>query len=100
MCNIYSGQDPARYEVTSRSLRIDGHSTSIRLENAFWDVLERMADSEGRPVNDLIAALWHEAVAIRDARMNFASVLRSSCLIFLEASDRDEDGDEATAAAA
>ncbi len=95
MCSIYSWQDPARYELTTRSLRLDGFSTSIRLENAFWDVLERMAQSEGRSLSDLIARLHEEVVANRDGPVNFTSILRSSCLIFLERSDQGRMGSAA-----
>ncbi|KIT14933.1 ribbon-helix-helix domain-containing protein [Jannaschia aquimarina] len=95
MCEIYARQDPKRYELTSRSLRIDGYSTSIRLENAFWDVLERMAQSEGRTLNDLIATLHREASGDRNVPRNFTSVLRSSCLIYLEGTDQGRRDSEA-----
>ncbi|MEH6717426.1 MAG: ribbon-helix-helix domain-containing protein [Aurantimonas endophytica] len=88
MCSIYSRQDPDRYALTTRSLRLDGCSTSIRLENAFWDVLDRMAADERRPLPDLLSELHNEVVANRQGPMNFTSILRSSCLIFLETSDR------------
>ncbi len=87
MCSIYSRQDPERYALTTRSLRLEGFSTSIRLENAFWEVLERMAVSEGRALTDLIAKLHHEVSAVNDGPMNFTSILRASCLIFLETRD-------------
>lgn len=88
MCSIYSRQDPDRYALTTRSLRIDGYSTSIRLENAFWAVLDRMAESEGRTLTDLIARLHSEVAASRDGPVNFTSILRASCLIFLETPDQ------------
>lgn len=88
MCSIYSSQDPERFALTTRSLRIDGFSTSIRLENAFWDVLERMAEAEGRPLSDLIAALHSEVDEGREGPVNFTSILRASCLIFIETRDQ------------
>lgn len=84
MCSIYSRQNPDRYALTTRSLRLDGYSTSIRLENAFWDVLDRMAATEGRSLTELLSELYDEVVANREGSMNFTSILRSSCLIFLE----------------
>ena len=39
MCQIFAGQDPINYECETRSIRIDGHVTSIRLEHLFWNVL-------------------------------------------------------------
>ena len=96
MCNIYAGQDPERYALVTRSLRIDGFSTSIRLENAFWDVLEQIAFSEGRSLPDLLSKLHQEVTASTDAPVNFTSILRSSCLIFLE--NRDQGRRETAAA--
>ena len=32
MCHIFVGQDPASYESETRSLRLNGQSTSIRRE--------------------------------------------------------------------
>lgn len=40
MCRIFAGQDPASYEPVTRSLRLGGHSTSIRLEGTYWDILD------------------------------------------------------------
>ncbi|MGB1916004.1 MAG: ribbon-helix-helix domain-containing protein, partial [Paracoccaceae bacterium] len=40
MCEIFSGQNPERYASTTRRLRLNGQSTSIRLENAFWETLD------------------------------------------------------------
>ncbi|MEM7709515.1 MAG: ribbon-helix-helix domain-containing protein [Pseudomonadota bacterium] len=95
MCQIYASQDPGRFELTARSLRIDGYSTSIRMENAFWDVLERMAQSEGRTLNNLIAKLHREVASARSEPVNFTSILRASCLIYLETPDQGRRGSEA-----
>ncbi|QFU07300.1 hypothetical protein PARPLA_01177 [Rhodobacteraceae bacterium THAF1] len=88
MCGIYSKQDPERYALTTRSLRLDGYSTSIRLENCFWDVLERLAEDEGRPLSQVLSDLYAEAVSDRDGPTNFTSILRASCLIYVEGSDQ------------
>ena len=91
MCGIYSRQDPDRYALVTRSLRIDGFSTSIRLENAFWDVLERIAASEQTSLPDLLSRLHSEVTAEHEGQMNFTSILRSSCLIYLETRDGDRN---------
>ena len=39
MCEIYVKADPMLYESRSRSLRIHGGVTKIRLENHFCDIL-------------------------------------------------------------
>ena len=43
MCEIYVKADPMLYESRSRSLRIHGGVTKIRLENHFWDILAEIA---------------------------------------------------------
>ena len=47
MCHIFSGQDPSSYAYHTRSVRLGGHSTSIRLEAAFWQILEEIAAEQG-----------------------------------------------------
>ena len=46
MCQLFAHQPQRDYESQTRSLRIDGHCTSIRLEMAFWDTLEEIASKE------------------------------------------------------
>ncbi len=46
MCQMFAGQDPATDEYETRSLRLNGQSTSIRLERAFWNVLTDIAQAE------------------------------------------------------
>ena len=60
--------------VTKRSIRLDGHRTSVSLETAFWDELKSIADAQGVRINQLIAAIDSE----RRERQhnNLSSVLR------------------------
>ena len=46
MCRIYAGQDPGRYQPETRHLRLNGQSTSVRLEAAFWAILDQIAAGE------------------------------------------------------
>jgi predicted DNA-binding ribbon-helix-helix protein len=46
MCQLFARQPQRDYESQTRSLRIDGHCTSIRLELAFWDTLEEIASKQ------------------------------------------------------
>ena len=50
MCHLFSHQPQRNYESQTRSLRIGGHCTSIRLEMSFWDTLEEIAAKEGMSV--------------------------------------------------
>jgi predicted DNA-binding ribbon-helix-helix protein len=43
--------------VVKRSVMIAGHATSVSLERPFWDELGRIALSQGRSVNALIAEI-------------------------------------------
>ena len=40
-----------------RSVEIAGHKTSISLEPLFWDLLKGAAQSEGLPINALVARI-------------------------------------------
>lgn len=83
MCGIYTKTDPILYESRSRSVRIHGVITSIRLENLFWDVLSEIAAREGIATNQLIAKLYDEVMEYRGEISNLASFLRVSCLRYL-----------------
>jgi predicted DNA-binding ribbon-helix-helix protein len=84
MCRLLTAQSPHRFTKISRSVRISGHSTSVRLEAAFWDALKNMAQMEGLSTAKLISALYDEALALPGGMSNLASVLRTVCLLYLE----------------
>jgi len=44
MCEFFVKADPIQYEQRSRSVRIHGVLTSLRLENMVWDILAEMAE--------------------------------------------------------
>lgn len=83
MCEIYVKADPILYESRSRSLRIHGCVTKIRLENLFWDILAELAGGEGMTTNQLVAKLYDEIIEYRGEIDNFASFLRVTCLRYL-----------------
>jgi predicted DNA-binding ribbon-helix-helix protein len=83
MCNIYAKADTMLYESRTRSLRIHGVLTTIRLENHFWDVLAEMAAREGFSTNQLIVKLHDELLEYRNEATNFTSFLRVCCLRYL-----------------
>jgi predicted DNA-binding ribbon-helix-helix protein len=84
MCRIYAGQDPQRYALTTRRLRLNGQSTSIRLENAFWHVLDEIAQGEGTTTPAFVSKLHSEVLERHGEPTNFSSVLRCTCLVYLE----------------
>ncbi len=83
MWQMFAGQDPAAYEYETRSLRMNGQSTSIRLERAFWDVLTEIAEAEGLSVPLFISKLHSEVLELHGEVRNFTSLLRCACLVHL-----------------
>ena len=59
MCELFIKADARLWESTTRSLRIDGMVTSVRLENFFWSKLEEIATRDGMNVVQLITRLHH-----------------------------------------
>lgn len=84
MCQIFAGQDPDRYASKTRRLRLNGQSTSIRIENAFWTILDQMACDEDMTTPAFISRLHSEVLMIHGEAQNFTSLLRSACLIRLQ----------------
>ena len=86
MCEVFAGQDPKRYATRTRRLRLNGQSTSIRLENAFWDILDEIAANEGVSTPTFISILHSEVLELRGEPGNFTALLRCACLQFFEIS--------------
>jgi predicted DNA-binding ribbon-helix-helix protein len=82
MCSLFAHQPQRDYESQTRSLRIEGHCTSIRLEMSFWDTLEEIAVKEGMALSKFLSKLYHEVLDHHGEVNNFASLLRCSCLIY------------------
>ena len=57
MCHLFAHQPQRDYESQTRSLRIGGHCTSIRLEMAFWDTLEEIAAKESMSLGKFLTTL-------------------------------------------
>ncbi len=83
MCRIYAGTDPAEYQPVTRSLRLHGAVTSIRLEARFWAILDRMAGVEQVSTPRFIGLLYDEVLELQGDVRNFASLLRIACTTFL-----------------
>jgi predicted DNA-binding ribbon-helix-helix protein len=83
MCEFFVKADPIQYEQRSRTIRMHGVLTSIRLENAVWDTLAEMAEAEGCTTNALIALFHDEILSHRGEVPNFASFLRVTSMRYL-----------------
>lgn len=86
MCQIFINADPDLYATRSRSIRLHGVATSLRLENLFWSVLEEIGERDALSVPQLVSRLYDELVSSGrlDEHANFSSFLRVSCMRYLQ----------------
>ncbi|WP_313802884.1 ribbon-helix-helix domain-containing protein [Sphingobium sp.] len=80
MCRFYRHTSSDNYSPATRKVRIHGHSTSVRLEKSFWDILECMAAAEGKSLGRLVTILHDEVRQSEQDLPNFASCLRVMAL--------------------
>ncbi len=83
MCEIFSQQPQENYQTVARSIRIDGHATSIKLEASFWQILEEIAAKQEMSLPRFISSIHNEALLHNGEISNFTSLLRCACLIYL-----------------
>lgn len=84
MCQIYASTPPEEYMQHTRSIRLNGAVTSIRLEVRFWSILERISEREHTTLGRFLSTLHNEATSIHGEIDNFASLLRVVCTTSLE----------------
>lgn len=84
MCQIFASQPPDSYVFETRSMRLNGQGTSVRLERVFWTVLERISAGQDLSLPKFISALHTEILEIRGEAPNFTSHLRCICMVFLD----------------
>ncbi|MGH1427108.1 MAG: ribbon-helix-helix domain-containing protein [Arenicella sp.] len=79
MCQLFIGADSQLWQSYTRSLRIDGVVSSVRLEQFFWNSLEEIAFRDDMTVNSLITKLYFESIDEGHDLGNFTSFLRVCC---------------------
>ncbi len=84
MCRLFIGADPQLWESQTRSIRMDGMVTSVRLENMFWMMLEEIAARDDLNVPQLLHQLYNESIDEGYDLGNFTSFLRVCCLRFTD----------------
>ncbi len=84
MCRMFAGQDPNNYAYETRSVRLMGHTTSVRLEAKFWVTVEEIAAAQDMPLARFLSKLYEEALEMHGEVSNFASLLRCCCLNYLQ----------------
>lgn len=84
MCRLFVGADPQLWESQTRSIRMDGMVTSVRLESMFWSVLEEIAARDDLNVPQLLHQLYNESLDEGHDIGNFTSFLRVCCLRYID----------------
>ncbi|QOR38864.1 ribbon-helix-helix domain-containing protein [Billgrantia diversa] len=79
MCRLFIGAEPGLWEPQTRSMRLEGISTSVRLEGFFWTVLEEIGKRDDLSLSQLVAKLSRECAEAGHDPANFASFLRVCC---------------------
>ena len=62
--------DMPAYRMRKHSVLLDGHQTSVTLEDAFWEALVRIAKKHGTSINKLVTEIDHARAT------NLSSALR------------------------
>lgn len=83
MCKLFIGADSDLWQPNTRSIRIDGFVTSVRLESFFWGTLEDIAQRDGLSLGRLISRLYNESIEEGHDLENFTSFLRVCCSRYL-----------------
>lgn len=73
-------QESRRYQPETRKFRLNGQSTSIRLEHVFWTILDSRARDQGCSTAQFLSTLQSEVLQILGEPINFTSLLRCLCL--------------------
>ena len=79
MCKLFIEADPSLWESATKSLRIDGMVTSVRLEAFFWNILDEIAARDEMSVVQLVTRLYNESIDAGHDLGNFTSFLRVCC---------------------
>lgn len=86
MCEIFAKQPQQNYQFITRSIRIDGHATSVNWIE-LWLILEEIAAAQNMTVPKFISTVYQEALKHNGEVNNFASLLRCACLTYARQPD-------------
>ncbi|MEL6953022.1 MAG: ribbon-helix-helix domain-containing protein [Pseudomonadota bacterium] len=84
MCQLFIEADPALWTSHTRSFRMDGMVTSVRLEEMFWRTLETIGRRDDLTIPQLLHRLYNESLDAGHDMGNFTSFLRVCCLRFID----------------
>ena len=83
MCELFINANSDLWSSKTKSLRIQGMVTSIRLEVFFWNILEELSFRDHMTVNESITKLYLESLDAGHDTGNFTSFLRVCCSRYL-----------------
>ncbi|WP_136477773.1 ribbon-helix-helix domain-containing protein [Pseudomonas sp. DG56-2] len=67
----------------SRSVRLNGFATCLRLEEIYWHVLERIAQANHCSVNAVLSYVDREVHLRHGGVKNFSGLIRVVCVVYL-----------------
>ena len=83
MCGLFIEANDSLWSSSTKSVRIEGVVTSIRLESFFWMILEEISVRDDLSVAQLLTKLYLEALDADHDIGNFTSFLRVCCSRYL-----------------
>ena len=83
MCKLFIDENTELWETSSRSVRIQGMVTSIRLEHHFWIVLEEISIRDALTIPEMLNRLYDESLEVGHDINNFTSFLRVCAMRYI-----------------
>ncbi|AGZ36617.1 MULTISPECIES: ribbon-helix-helix domain-containing protein [Pseudomonas] len=75
--------DMLQIQPVSRSVRLNGFSTCLRLEAVYWRILERIAAANGCSVSAVLSYVDREVHLRQGGVRNFSGLIRVICVAWL-----------------
>lgn len=83
MCKLFIEAPSSLWVSKSRSIRIQKHVTSIKLESYYWTVLEEIATRDSLTIPSMVNRLYSESIEAGHDLGNFTSFLRVCAVRYL-----------------
>ena len=75
--------DMGQARPVSRSVRLNGFATCLRLERVYWRILERIGEANGCSVSAVLSYLDREVHLRHGGVNNFSGLVRVVCVAWL-----------------
>ncbi|MFT0521147.1 ribbon-helix-helix domain-containing protein [Pseudomonas faucium] len=75
--------DMVQVQPVSRSVRLNGFSTCLRLEGVYWGILERIAEANQCSVSAVLSYVDREVHLRQGGVRNFSGLIRVICVAWL-----------------